>query len=526
MGALAQSQLQPIPDEPIPVIGYIRVSMKREAMISPEIQKAAVTDQALRMNRRIVDWIIDLDETGRNFKRKVMRGIGRIEAGEAREIWVYRFDRWGRNTVESLANVRRVELVGGRVQSATEPFDVETAIGKYSRTNAFAMAEMQSDIIGENWKAALANRVSRQLPPTGGRRFGYKRLGRVPDPEEPNRYRRDMADPLGERYEVDPETGPVVASLYERYVRGEGSQQLVRWLNARGYLTTFGNPWSINSLFILLDSGFAAGLLRQRGAHCQCPHINRCKHVTFVPGAQPPLISPQLWEEYRRRRERMRRDLGPRARQAIYPLAGLIQCGHCGSTLHVSNGQGQRGYGYRCMTSKAQDCTGTWVLRANAERAVLKRLAEFVKDLNTRADAGTAQDAARAVARADHERITRELVKVDASLKKLARQRLLDDAMPDSVYDELRDELLEARASLEAALARAQEEERAAGEDIEPVARGLLEEWDTLPASVRREMLSRLIRPVRAYRVGPRKAARLVVRMVWEPESPLEKYVK
>jgi hypothetical protein len=87
-----------------------------------------------------------------------------IRQREAREIVVYRYDRWGRNAADSLANVRRVELAGGGVVSATEPLDPDMAVGKCNRTNAFALAELQSDLIGENWKAVHSSRKGRELP--------------------------------------------------------------------------------------------------------------------------------------------------------------------------------------------------------------------------------------------------------------------------------------------------------------------------------------------------------------------------
>src|ERR1017187_4799198 len=144
----------PVPAAPVDAIGYVRVSLAREDMISPDIQKAAQIDWARRNGRRIVRWIVDLDATGRNLKRKIMQGVAAIEAGEAAEISVYRYDRWGRNAADSLANAARVEIAAANVVSVPEPLDPETSIGRYNRTNSFALAEMQSDIIGDNWKAA------------------------------------------------------------------------------------------------------------------------------------------------------------------------------------------------------------------------------------------------------------------------------------------------------------------------------------------------------------------------------------
>ncbi|MBA2897353.1 DNA invertase Pin-like site-specific DNA recombinase [Nonomuraea soli] len=495
------------------------MSMAREEMISPDIQRSAITDWARRTGRRIVRWIEDLDETGRNFKRRIIEGITAIEAGEAREIVAYRYDRWGRNAVGSLANVHRVEAVGGQVQSATEPYDAETAVGKYSRTNAFAIAEMQSDIIGENWSAAINNRIERGMTGTGTPRWGYIRKGRIPDLDRPGRYRRDPDDPLGERYEPDPELSGAYVSLYERYVAGEGSHQLVRWLNVNGFRTVRGGQWHMTTVLQLLDSGFAAGLLRVHDRRCKCGQPMRCTKVVYVEGAHKAIIGMGLWEEYLRVRERTR-DMGPRTKQALYPLASLIKCGHCGFALSAANAMGVRGFGYRCTIFRQRPdvCEGVWCKRVDAEEAVLAKLREKVSDLDARASLTTAREAMRAAAYADRERLTRELVRVDQSLRKLARQQLMDEGMPEAIYAELRDELLTSRRDLEKELDRTKEEERQADVDHEPVIRGLLEEWDTLPVQQRRAMLARLIRYVKVYRTGPRRPPRFEVRGTWEPE--------
>lgn len=86
----------PDTSEPIPAIGYVRVSMMREDGVSPEIQKAAVSEWAARRSRVIVDWVEDLDLTGREFaKRKIAAMIERVSRGEAREIAVWKYSRFG-----------------------------------------------------------------------------------------------------------------------------------------------------------------------------------------------------------------------------------------------------------------------------------------------------------------------------------------------------------------------------------------------------------------------------------------------
>lgn len=468
---------RPLPAGPVPAIGYLRVSMKREAMISPEIQRGAISDHARRSGRRIVDWIEDLDNTGRNFKRRVTAAIDRIEAGEAREILVYRFDRWGRNATESLANVFRVEKAGGQVVSATEPFDAETAVGKYTRTNAFALAEMQSDIIGENWAAAIASRVGRRLPGTGAPRFGYVRRGRIRREDEPTRFRRDPEDGE-ERYEVDPVTGPVLAEMYRRYNAGDGRSALLKWLNGTGALTVRGKPFGWRALFLVLDSGFGAGLLRIHDPECGCGGKrlgHGCSNGVYVPGGHPAVIGMGEWEAYLARRREMR-DVGPRSHDPAYPLSGLATCGLCRRRLSISHGMGRPGFAYRCQQwVQHQGCPGVWVQRTVLEDAVRAEVAKWARDIDAAAEAHRERESMRERARADVAGLEREVARLERMMAKSVRDQAADEVTPASVYETARREIAAERAERVAALAAARRADTRTAADFTPVAVGILE---------------------------------------------------
>lgn len=62
-------------------------------------------------------------------------------------------------------------------------------------------------------------------------------------------------------FKPDPRTGPVLRDLYLRYTACAGFQALTRDLNERGFTSTRGNEWIVQSLPRALDSGFGAGLL-------------------------------------------------------------------------------------------------------------------------------------------------------------------------------------------------------------------------------------------------------------------------
>ncbi|MEV7413497.1 recombinase family protein, partial [Streptomyces althioticus] len=141
------------PDNGDAWIGYIRVSTWREEKISPELQEAALRSWAKRTGRRLLEpLVVDLDATGRNFKRKIMGVIKQVEAGEARGVAVWKFSRFGRNDLGIAVNLARLERAGGELASATEDVDARTAVGRFNRRILFDLAVFESDRAGEQWK--------------------------------------------------------------------------------------------------------------------------------------------------------------------------------------------------------------------------------------------------------------------------------------------------------------------------------------------------------------------------------------
>jgi site-specific DNA recombinase len=458
----------------IPMIGYIRVSKGREEMISPDIQRRSIKRWAEANGRVIVVWLEDLDNTGREFaKRKIRNGIARIEAGEAVEIGVYRYDRWGRNAADSLANCKRVENVGGQVRSVTEPFDVETAVGKMSRSQAFVYAEYQSDVISENWLATHADRLDRGMPVTGGPRFGYTCTARSRG-----------GDGI---YRPDPVTGPDLAAAYGDYVAGAGWQALCDALNNAGHRTRCGGLWETTALRGVMDSGFAAGLLiHNNGTKPNGP-------VHYSDATHAPLIDRDLWDAYRRRRKEMAAR-HPRQAVAVYRLTGLLVCGDCGGGMTRQPDE-RRGRVWARCSRWARWKTGEANYRdlPEIETAVLEWL-------RAECDAGHAAQLRREVAtRARARRIEADVKALEAEAKELDRAmiKLVDGWSRGIVPQKAYDALYPAKEARAAEIAHALDE-ATAPLPAPPTAAiaDVVTAWESLPTTWANEALRKLIAAV------------------------------
>lgn len=522
----------PDPPDPEPWIGYIRVSTWKEELISPELQETALRAWAARTGRRILEpLVVDLDMTGRNFKRRIMGAIERVERKEARGVAVWKFSRFGRSRDGIALNLKRLEDAGGQLASATEDTDARTATGRLQRGILFEFAAYESDVRGEQWRETHDHRRDKlHLPACGKPRFGYLWTPRtVPDPTAPGGWRVQV-----ERYDAHPEQGPVVAETYRRYLGGAAFYALTADLNAGGWRTTRGSMWPVPTLIRYMDSGFPAGLLRVHDPKCGCTGSRgHCPRTVLIPGAQEELISPELWQQYQDRRAEMRAT-PPRARAALYQLSGLPRCGQCHGTAPANSAtigpagrrQAVRGYAYACGRrgiTGTHGCVGAWMRRVSVEAEVHQWL---TREAAAGIDAAPATPAAprasasdvRARAAADRARLQAEADRHAASLTTLRVQRAADpDEWGPGEYEAARDHIRQQQADALAALERASViESLPVRADFMPKVVGLVAEWDTYDDAQRNRLLRQIVRRVALVRTDG--GVRAVVHPVWDPD--------
>ncbi|MFE7782074.1 recombinase family protein [Streptomyces nigrescens] len=509
-----------------PWLAYIRVSTWKEEKISPELQRDAIAQWAKRCGKRIIGWIDDRDVSGRHFKRKIMRCIERVEAGEARGVAVWRYSRFGRDRTGNAINLARLQQAGGELESATEPVDASTAIGRFQRGMILEFSAFESDRAGEQWRETHDHRRYKlRLPAQGRKRFGYVWH---------RRYDHTTGKLQKEKYEPDEVTGPVVADLYRAYADGDGFSVLCGRLNQGGHRTTQGSLWSTETLRRYMDGGFAAGLLTVHDPDCRCRKTDgTCKKHVFIQGAQEELIDIDLWNAYLKRRKEVRAT-APRSRPGIYELTSLCKCSGCqlGTSLNAAEREGRNipGFAYRCSMrakSGATACEGVLVQRTVVEAEVLEWLkseaaagidnappAEAATPERRIADRQAANMAARARAQAD----------VDKQRQALARLRAERAANPDDFgpgeYEEAADLIRGKRAAAQQLLESIPEveplPERA---EFVPLVVGTIKEWPTLDVRERNMILRKLIRRVALVRLGPgAENHKIEIHPMWEPD--------
>lgn len=508
----------------IPAIGYIRVSTWREEKISDEIQKAVITDAATRAGRVIVHWIPDLDVTGRHFKRRIMEAIEAVETGSvqgAREIWVWKFSRFGRSRYGVAINLARVEQVGGQLISATEDVDASTATGRFARGMLFEVAAFESDRAGEQWRETHELRRAAGVPATGGRRAGYIwHPRRIPDG-------RGGWTTQEERYEVDPDTAEYMLDAYQDYNAGRaGFGKIAQRFNDLGFSNTRGAAWSDTGVRAALDAGFSAGLLWVHRRDVPCGDRGACHqwaaHWTHLPAEHEAIITGEEWDAYRDRRATRHTTGWSSAPQ--FPLTGLTRCALCGAAAVANTGGRQNlpGYSYRCRAHAQHRVQheSIHVLRSVVEDAVLGWLRKLRKEADDVAAGRIVVPAPRTSNAPDtsatRARLKREIADASAALDRATRGHVMGH-IPLESYLRTRDQLQADRKRAEETLAKLSPEPTEVASTVEAhaeVIEGLVEEWDTLPVERLRFMLATVIRKVALGR------GTIDVYPSWAPEEP------
>lgn len=487
-------------------VAYIRVSAvmgRGEELISPELQRHSIDTFAEREGIKIVGEIPDIDRSGRSFtKRRVSEAIEAIKAGEYQYVILWKWSRWGRNLRESLIHLAAVEEAGGIVRAATEDFDPQTTMGRFTRDQMLLIAQLQSDMISDGWKETQAKRRRDGLPHTGGKRWGYlydKRTGYTPDPE----------------------LAPILLDAYRRYVAGGTHRSLSHDWNAQGLRTTNGELWSPQAIARMMDTGFAAGLIRERskppGASESDGSKGRSIGVFDVwrEGAHEPIIPVDLWEQYRARRM-AQASMAPRLRTAAHALSGLMVCGHveCGGPMvSVYSGKYRKHSWtcYRARDRKLHPFNSISNQRAlNAVRAWLAENAAGGEDVTERARRLEVASQARG-----------EADRYEAEARRLTRKRSrLADLYTDGDIE--REDYLTQKSEIEAALTVAQEghkaalaRERAAGVYQAREFGALLDEWDRFTAPDHREALSKVLARI-VIMPGPYGPGKVVPVPAWD----------
>ena len=488
---MSKRQLSPVPDAPPRAVIYARVSKvggRGDDLTSPEIQEYAARDYCTRRGYVPVTVLVDLDRSGRSWsKRQVEQAVQMVERGDAEVIVCWRYSRFSRNLRDYVVQTARIEAAGGRLEAALEETDPATAAGLMQRDLFAVLAQWESRVKSETWKETHDRRRREGLGHTNYPRFGYQLVDKA--------------------FIVDGERASLVVEAYRRYVAGDGGRQLADWLNRLGVAQPrSGGRWSPKTVLRMLDSGFAAGLLRVGDLYIEASH--------------PAIIDEHLWRTYRRERER-RREAPARLVAPAHALSGLVRCPACGRAMRLKRPLRRWAHGVKTdrpgspmFACESYGCPApVSVSAARATRAVLDWLAPIVADRDVSVAVLAVDKASRMVAKADVRELRRQVARLEERKTRLTVDLASGLVLPAD-YRAARDALSAAQREAMLALREAE-----VSVDRPPPARRvvkrLLDHWDELDETARRRALGELVARVD---VVPVEGGRSLIRPLgtWE----------
>lgn len=457
--------------------------------------------------------------------------------------------------VQSAANRRTAERLGGVVVGTYEDLDVSGAIAPSSRAGlGQALDDVRAGLLDgilvydlSRWSRDTASGLAelQAIAAAGGRVISSSETVDLTTPggifattvqlaaaqlkrDEARRAWRDVRQrraelglwhgqaPMGYRREVDstgattgsgrPRTtgqlvvdeakAAAVVELFERYAAGESMAALQRDLARRGIARKV-------DLRGILSSRAYVGEVRDRAGRA-------------YRAAHEPIVAGELFDRVQRRLELER---GAPRRRADHSLAGLVVCDACGRRLcYQSRPASAGGPYYRDVNGHADlGCPGMSTARVDdVEAVVLEAVGQLAQRLKLDAGERAAARARRTRAGVDVDRLRREVVETETAIGRLAvdhARRVVTEVGYRVGTEQLERELAALRAQLATAEAAASQP---GSSELAAAAASLENLWPRMTPSERRAALSALVVEVRVRRAARyREPVRDRVEVVW-----------
>jgi site-specific DNA recombinase len=283
-------------------VAYVRVSTGRQAEegLSLGEQKRRAEAHIAAKGWTHAGTFTEAGVSGRKDDRPELRRLLDLVDQRAVDVVVIpKLDRFGRSVRQLAENFERLDRASVELVSLAESIDTHTATGKLLRNVLAALAEFESDVIGERVASVTAARAEQ------GKAHGRAPFG----------YRQSTGGLV-----VHPPEAAVIERIFRAYaVEGRSQRTICRDVNSEGISAQRGQ-WTQGAVSKVLGNPVYAGRVRLNGE--------------TYDGCHEPIISAELWRKAEQLREATTRTRRGKAPTANHVLAGgLLRCGRCGSAM-------------------------------------------------------------------------------------------------------------------------------------------------------------------------------------------------
>lgn len=318
---------------------YARFSYSGQREESIEGQVRECTRYAEQKGYTIIGTYEDRATSGTTDKRPQFQKMIYDSAKHLFEVVIcWKHDRFARNRYDSAIYKAKLKNNGVKLEYAAEPLSEGTeAIILDSVLEGYA--EYYSANLSQNVKRGLYDSALKRQT-LGLTVYGYRR----------------GAD---KRFEIDPERSVIVKRIFNEYVNGSSTQEIVKRLNEEGYRTLRGSKFGKSSVALIISNPKYKGVYQYADIYDE--------------NGVPPIVSKELWEQAN---EKMKIKAHAPNTNDDYLLSGKLFCGHCGKLMTAGGGRSHTGKYYQYYQCKNKDKKP--VGKDYIERIVINQLVEIV----------------------------------------------------------------------------------------------------------------------------------------------------
>ena len=330
----------------IPTVIYARYSSSGQREESIEGQLRDCKEYAARNGLNIVGEYVDKAISGTTDKRPdFQRMMKDSDRGIFKAVLCWKMDRFARNRYDSAIHKARLKRNGIRLFYAKEAIP-EGPEGIILESVMEGYAEYYSENLSQNVRRGFYDSAL-ELKTLGRRLLGY----------------RTGADG---RFELDPNTAPIVRRIFEEYAAGEPAHKIVERLNTEGHKTVLGKPFNKNSIRRILENEKYLGIYEYQDIR--------------VENGMPAIVDRKLFDRCAVSLKTHHR--APAAsRQTAFLLTTKLFCGHCGDPMTGDGGTSKGGkvhHYYVCNKKRQHKCDKKRVKKDWIEDLVIGELVRLI----------------------------------------------------------------------------------------------------------------------------------------------------
>lgn len=261
-------------------------------------------------------------------------------------VLVWKVDRFGRDTLSGLTAVEMLKSYDIEIISITEPFDLNTPIGRFQLTTYLNMAELERNNILDRMFIG-ATRAAKKGKWVGGIvPYGY------------TLNKENFLEFSDEKMECDYSEKEVIELIYNSYNNGMNSVDIAVYLNSLNIPSSSGitqggtgkrsrnttGKWRSSSIRRILSSTTYKGI-HEYGKRS----IKRKETITRE---VPAIVSVDLWQKTQIKKKENQSTCKRNMKKRYYLLRGLIECGNCGLSYYGVSYKEKNAY-YVCASKRS-----------------------------------------------------------------------------------------------------------------------------------------------------------------------------